>query len=136
MFVCDFITYNGLYRKINTEKLNIPTKEGRRTILSNHMETMFPVSVGVIETKEDNDLRHYAITEGILYFKDNKATLICDQILRVDDINVDMAMINLKKAEEQLKMSIKDSDVIRAKVQIARAANLINAHENYTNNEK
>lgn len=130
-FVADFVTYNGLYREITTNKLNVPTKEGRRTLLSNHMEVMMPIDVGVVETEEKNGIRHYAVTEGVLYFVNNKATLICDQILRVDDINVDMAKMNLKKAEEQLKSSVRDSDVVRAKVQLARASNLISAYKNY-----
>ena len=33
-FKTDLITYEGIYRTIETEKLNLPTSEGRRTILA------------------------------------------------------------------------------------------------------
>ena len=53
LFKLDLITYKGIYRTIETEKLNVPTSEGRRTILSNHMPIMMPLAMGVIETSKD-----------------------------------------------------------------------------------
>ncbi|MEE3425270.1 MAG: F0F1 ATP synthase subunit epsilon, partial [Erysipelotrichaceae bacterium] len=82
-FKTDLITYEGIYRTIETEKLNLPTSEGRRTILANHMPLMMPLQVGVIETMENGELKYYAINGGVLYFKDNIAEIVADSILDV-----------------------------------------------------
>ena len=60
LFKADLITYYGVYASIETEKLNVPTSEGRRTILSNHSPIMLPLESGVMETAKDNKLSHYA----------------------------------------------------------------------------
>ena len=83
-FKTDLITYNGVYRTIQTEKLNLPTSEGRRTILANHMPIMIPLQIGIIETDEDGVLRHYATNGGVLYFRDNEAEIVSDTIMDVE----------------------------------------------------
>ena len=90
LFKVDLITYRGVYRTVETEKLNIPTSEGRRTILSNHMPIMIPITVGVIETANKNELSHYAINSGVLYFENNVAEIVADSIVDVAEIDVDM----------------------------------------------
>ena len=101
-FEAQFITYQGVYQTIATEKLNLPTKDGRRTILSNHMPVMIPIDVGVIETKEEDGLQHYAIGGGVLYFKDNVAKIVSDHIQDVR--NVDIVAIEKEKQDAQMKI--------------------------------
>ncbi|MBQ1533186.1 MAG: hypothetical protein IIZ64_00020, partial [Erysipelotrichaceae bacterium] len=72
LFKVDLITYKGIYRTIETEKLNVPTSEGRRTILSNHMPIMMPLAMGVIETSKNGKLSHFAVNNGIMYFESNQ----------------------------------------------------------------
>ena len=51
VFEVEFVTFRGVYRNIKTEKLNVPTEDGRRGILSNHMPIVLPLSdipMGVI----------------------------------------------------------------------------------------
>ena len=100
-FKTDLITYEGIYRTIETEKLNLPTSEGRRTILANHMPLMMPLQVGVIETMENGELKHYAINGGVLYFKDNIAEIVADSILDVAEIDIDAALKEKAKEEEK-----------------------------------
>jgi len=130
-FTTKFITYQGLYRTIQTEKLNLPTEEGRRTILPNHMPIMLPIKVGVIETLENNVLIHYAITEGMLMFENNEATILADSIFTIEDINIEKAEHSLKKAQEKLAASSKEADIMRAKIALARATNLIEVKNKY-----
>ena len=80
LFKVDLITYRGVYRTVETEKLNIPTSEGRRTILSNHMPIMIPITVGVIETANKNELSHYAINSGVLYYTDEQVARAIEAI--------------------------------------------------------
>ncbi len=130
-FKTDLITYNGVYRTIMTEKLNLPTSEGRRTILANHMPIMMPLQVGVIETEEDGSLKHYAVNGGVMYFNDNVAEIVADSIVDVEEIDIEEAKKEKAKEEEKLARAKRENERIRAQNRIDVAENLIKAKEKY-----
>lgn len=127
LFDCDLVTYRGLLKTIQTEKLNIPAIDGRRTILSNHMPVMIPIEVGAIETSNNGEQSHYAVSNGLVYFENNKATVVCDVIEDISNVNIEYYEKELQKAKETLKIARDDSDIKKANIQLARAANVVNA---------
>lgn len=127
IFETNFVTYRGLYKTIQTEKLNIPAIDGRRTILSNHMPTMIPFEIGVIETKENNKICNYAVSEGIVYFENNKATVVCDLVEDLNDVDISYYEERLKAAKQKIAVARDDNDITRANIQLARATNVVNA---------
>ena len=132
-FKVDFITYEGVYKTLMSEKLNIPTSEGRRTILSNHMPIIMPLQIGVVETLEGKELKHYAVNNGVLYFKDNVAEIVADSVIDVNDIDVDQAKKEKQMAEENLKSTKREYEKFRDRNKLEVANNLINAAEKYLN---
>lgn len=136
LFKVDFITYQGVYKSIQTDKLNVPTSDGRRTILSNHMPIMIPVQIGVIETNEDNKLAHYAISGGVLYFENNGAEIVADDVIDVNEINIDEAIAEKEKALEDLRKAKRPNEKTRAQLKIDINDNLIKAYEKYVNEIK
>ncbi len=133
-FKTDLITYMGVYRTIETSKLNLPTSQGRRTILANHMAIMMPLQVGVIETEENGVLKHYATDGGVLYFKDNVAEIVADMIVDVQDIDLEEAQQEKAKEEEKLGKAKRENERIRARNRIQVAENLIKAKKTYLEN--
>ena len=131
LFRVDFITYNGTYRSIETDKLSLPAIDGRRTLLSNHMPTMIPIDIGVIETSVDNKLSHWAVSDGMVLFEDNVATVLCDEIISVEEINIEEAQAAINKARKKLAGASRESDIMRARVALARATNLIDLKNKY-----
>ena len=131
LFKVDFITYQGVYRTIETEKLNIPTSEGRRTILSNHMPLIIPMEIGVIETSKDGVLSHYAVNNGILYFKDNEAEIIADSVIDVEEIDLELAHQDIEKAQKHIDEAHREYEKILYKNKLEVANNLINAADKY-----
>jgi len=125
-FKTSFLTYAGLYRTIETSKLNCPTVDGRRTILSNHMPIIMPLSIGVLETEEKGEIKHYAINAGVLYFHDNEAIIVTDDVYLTTEINEEKAIKDLKQAQLILDTSTRESEIMRAKVDVARQTNLLN----------
>ena len=132
-FKTDLITFEGVYRTIETEKLNVPTSEGRRTILANHMPIMMPLLVGVIETEEESGLRHYALNGGVLYFKDNVAEIVADNIVDVEEIDIEKAKADKAKEEERLAKARRENEKIRAQTKLEIEENLLKAAEKYRN---
>jgi len=130
-FKANFITYLGTYRSIETEKLNIPTSEGRRTILSNHMPIMIPMGIGVIETLEDGKLHHYIVNNGVLYFENNVAEIVADNIVDVNEIDIERSKSALIKYEEALNKAKRENERVRAKEKLDIAKVMLKAAEEY-----
>ena len=128
LFKVDFITYNGIYRSIQTDKLNLPAIDGRRTLLSNHMPTMIPIEIGVVETSRDGKPSYWAVSDGMVMFENNVATVLCDEI-----INVEEAQAAIAKAQKRLEGASRESDIMRARIMLARATNLIDLKNKYFN---
>ena len=63
MITAKLVTYRGLYRTIEVDSINLPSVEGRRGILPNHMPIMIPVEIGIMETVADGQKKRYAISE-------------------------------------------------------------------------
>lgn len=127
LFDTEFVTYHGDYKIVQTDKLNIPTKDGRRTILSNHMPIMIPIDMGVIETNNNGVLSHFVVSEGILYFKDNHAKIVCDVIEDIETVDLDYYEQRLSDAKKELEQARTDVDIKKANIQLARATNIIKA---------
>ena len=130
-FKTDLITYEGIYRTILTEKLSVPTSEGRRVILANHMAIMMPLQIGVIETREEGQLKHYAVNGGVLYFKDNVAEIVADSIVDVEEIDLKSAEAEKLKEEERIANARRENERLRAQVKLNVAENLIKAAKLY-----
>ena len=130
-FKTDLITYNGVYRSFMTSKLNIPTSEGRRTILANHMPIMIPLEIGVIETEEDGVLRHYAGNGGVLYFRDNVAEIVADTCMDVEEIDIEEQKAEREKEKERLAKARRENERIRAQYRLQVAESMIAAAEKY-----
>ena len=131
LFKVDFITYKGIVKSFETDKLNVPTSEGRRTILSNHMPIMMSLVMGVIETSKDNVLAHYVINSGVLYFKDNYAKIVCNNVLDVKDIDVERAIRAKKTSQRNLEKMNSDIEKTREQFKIKLHDNLIDAYNKY-----
>lgn len=127
LFDTDLITYQGLYKTIQTDKLNIPSIDGRRTILSNHMPIMIPIDNGVIETNNNGVLSHYVVSEGMVYFENNKATVVCDVIEDINDVDINFYEEKLAKAKNRLNTARTDNDIKKASIQLTRATSIVNA---------
>ena len=130
MFKVQLYTYKGLYRDLEADSINLPTPDGRRGILPNHMAIMLPVSIGVLSITSEAGVKKYTVSEGIFYFENNKGTLLADSIEDVEYIDIKRAKEAVERARQRLETSDTDSDIYRAEVALKKAINRINAKEN------
>lgn len=130
-FKVDFTTYLGVYKTVETEKLNVPTSEGRRTILSNHMPIMLSLDLGVVETLEDGIINRYVVNGGVLYFENNVAEIVADNVLTLDDIDVERAAKSLEKARISLEKASRENERIKAQEKYDIANFILKTAEKY-----
>jgi F-type H+-transporting ATPase subunit epsilon len=112
MFTLEMVTYKGIYKTMEAQSINLPTPDGRRGILPNHMAIMFPVSIGVVAITDASGVKKYTVSDGIFYFENNKGTLLADSIEDVEYIKAEELDIKDAKVEEILRKAEKQADKI------------------------
>ena len=128
MFKIRVYTYKGLFWEMEADSINLPTPDGRRGVLPNHMPIMLPVDVGVVDIVVNGQTEKYTIAEGIFYFENNEAILISDNVENVKDINIEETRAAEQRARERLDHATKESDIRRAEIALQKAINKINAY--------
>ncbi len=128
MFKVQLYTYKGLYRELEADSINLPTPDGRRGVLSNHMPIMLPVSLGIVDMVVEGKPCSYTVADGVFYFDNNEAILISDNIEDVRDINIEEVRAAESRARQRLAEATRESDIARAQIAIQKALNKINAY--------
>lgn len=109
MFDISIYTYKGLYENLQADKMTLETIDGQRTILSNRMPVMMILSPGKIKlTKGTENSELYLLTEGVLYFENNNAKILCDKITN---------FATIKEGE----ISDEERDILLAKMALAKS---------------
>ena len=119
-------TPRGLYKKTRASIINVVSSEGQRGILPNHMPIVVSLEVGKM-TMEEAERETYAISGGVLFFRNNLCTILTPAIENVKDIDLDRAQKAKERAEQRLA-DIEDDriDMVRAEIALRKAINRIN----------
>lgn len=122
-----FVTPDGLYKEVEVSAINLNTTDGQRGILPNHMPIVLMINISRLETIEDGQRKQYATGGGMLYFADNKATILVDSIESKEEIDLERAMSAKQRAEERISGKSKEDnlDLKRASIALTRALNRI-----------
>ena len=125
MIKASIITPRGLYKEVETPIINITSADGERGILPNHMPVVFALDIGKLETEENGKRQLYAISEGMFYFDDNKASILVSTIEAKEDIDVPRAEASKERQLRRLETKDENIDLKRAEVSLRRALNRI-----------
>lgn len=118
-------TPQGLYKQTKASIVNVVSPDGQRGILPNHMPIVVSLTVSKM-TMDEEERETYAISGGVLYFRNNRCTILVPAIENVRDIDLERAEKARERAEERLRQ-INDEhiDMVRAQVSLQRAINRI-----------
>jgi F-type H+-transporting ATPase subunit epsilon len=87
------------------------------------------VKISKLSTIEE-EIRHlYAVSGGVLFYKDNEATLLADAFESEDEIDLDRALAAKERAEKRLDSQDSNIDDKRAKIALLKAINRISLKE-------
>jgi F-type H+-transporting ATPase subunit epsilon len=129
MFLLKVITPQAKVRLIKTSILNLVTPSGEMGLLSHHMPIITMVKISKLSTIEE-EIRHlYAVSGGVLFYKDNEATLLADAFESEDEIDLDRALAAKERAEKRLDSQDPNTDDKRAKIALLKAINRISLKE-------
>ncbi len=117
------VTPEGIYREFDTPYLNFQTTDGDRGILPNHMPLVTSLKIGKMSSEEDGKRNIYAVSGGLLYFRNNLAEVLTDAIENKDEIDEERAAAAKERAEKRLNSGKQNVDVKRAELSLKRALN-------------
>ncbi|MDF9825726.1 F-type H+-transporting ATPase subunit epsilon [Breznakia sp. PF5-3] len=121
------ITPNGLYLESDAIQINACSKDGEFGLLSDHMPMVAMLEISKLEVvKENNDIKEYALSGGMLQFKDNKVNILTDSIEGEDEIDIVRAQEAKARAEKRLQQHESDVNMRRAEIALRKAINRIN----------
>ena len=128
MFKVELYSPRGYYKTLDATLLNVVTNDGQRGILSNHMPLVSPLVISRLEIVNDNSKDYYAISNGVLYFKDNVARIVVEAIEHKNEIDIKRAEAARDRAINYIESKDSDIDVKRAEVALKRALNRIDVY--------
>ncbi len=123
MIRCRIITPNGLYKECTGSILNIVAISGEMGILPKHVPVVTMLKISHMTIEEENSREEYAIAGGMLYFKDDEATILVQAVENVKDIDIERAQNAKQRAQDRLNSSRDDLDMVRAEIAFKRAVN-------------
>jgi len=129
MFLVKVITPQAKVRVMNTSILNLVTPSGEMGLLSHHMPIITMVKISKLSTIEEDGRHEYAVSGGVLFYKDNEATLLADAFESEEEIDLDRALKAKERAEARLTSEDPNIDMKRAKIALTKALNRISVKE-------
>lgn len=121
MFELNIVTPKGMYQKLDVVSVNVLSTDGRITTLSNHMDVIVPVDIGVLKIESENETLRYATSAGMLTFKDNRAVLFTDTIEHEDEIDFMRAEAAKERALRRIERRESVQELERGELALKRS---------------
>lgn len=123
-------TPRGLYKQTTATIINVVSPDGQRGILPNHMPIVVSLAVSKMTMEEESGRETYAVSGGVLFFRNNRCTILTPSIENVKDIDIERAQRAKERAEARLA-AIEDQhvDLVRAEIALKKAINRINVKQ-------
>lgn len=102
MFELTMLTTDGKKHKTETARISLPSADGTRTILANHMPIVVPIEIGEVRLINGNESEIVVVSEGLFNFKENKAHLFVRTFEYASEIDEARAERAKERAEARL----------------------------------
>jgi len=127
MFELTMLTIDGKRQEEEIERISLPTEDGIRTILENHMSAVIPVTIGKVLLINGDETEEVAVSEGIFNFEDNQAHLFVRTFEFGYEIDQARAERAKKRAEDRLASDLTARELQEAELALQRAISRISA---------
>lgn len=127
MFELTMITIDGKKQKEELARISLPTSDGIRTVLANHMQMVAPIEIGEVTLIRENDRETVVVSEGIFNFKDNQAHLFVRTFEYADEIDEARARRAKERAEARLQQDLSTRELQETETALKRAITRISA---------
>ena len=113
-FKLKIITPQGIYQEVEIDQINLDTTAGQIGILAHHIPLASGVKVSQMNYIIDGKRTYFSVAGGFIYVNETETTLIANAIESQEEID-------LRRAEERLKIQNDEIDMLRAQAALQRA---------------
>lgn len=132
MYKLSLITPEKIIFEQDVYSLVAPGVDGYLEILTNHAPIVVLLTVGKLTiTTEDKKRFVYAVEDGFLEFKNNKASILSQSIEAAETIDLTRAQEARERAEIRLEHPDDKTNLEQAKKALKRAQNRIAIYEEF-----
>ncbi|MDN6161855.1 MAG: ATP synthase F1 subunit epsilon [Atopostipes sp.] len=115
------LSFDGKEYSEKLSRISLPTNDGIRTILDNHMDVVVPVDIGEVKIIKENKTEKIVVSEGIFNFKDNYGQLLVRTYEFPEEIDKERAKKAKERAEERLKKELSSKELQETEMALKRA---------------
>lgn len=115
------LSFDGKLYSEEYARISLPTNDGIRTILDNHMDVVVPVEIGEVKLINGKETKDVVVSEGIFNFQDNKAQLLVRTFEFADEIDEARAKRAKERAEARLKQELSVKELQETELSLKRA---------------
>lgn len=115
------LTFDGKEYSGDVSRISLPTNDGIRTVLDNHMDIVVPVEIGEVKLITNNKVQVVVVSEGIFNFKDNQAHLLVRTYEFPEEIDAKRAERAKERAEERLEKDLSSKELQATEMALKRA---------------
>ena len=115
------LSFDGKEYSGELSRISLPTNDGIRTILDNHMDVVVPVDIGEVILIKENKTEKVIVSEGIFNFKDNNAQLLVRTYEFPEEIDKERAKRAKERAEKRLKDQLSTKELQETEMALKRA---------------
>lgn len=123
MFTVKVVTPEAKSRTFDCDLLNIVTPQGQMGLLSHHMPLVTQLTISIMTSVHNGKRENFALSGGVLFFKNNEATIMADAFEAEGEIDLARAERAKERAEERLKSRDSEIDMKRAELALRKALN-------------
>lgn len=120
------------------DSATIPTTDGEITILPNHRSYIASLKTGEIMLRKGKEETYIYVSGGFIEFNNNELVVLADAAERAEEIDLKLAEVAKKRAEEikQQKITLDDTEYARVAAAIEReTARIRIAKKHFTKRE-
>lgn len=121
MFSLKIISPEGVYDELDVDSLTLPTVDGQRTLLPNHMATVLPLKIGVMYYHVKGEKSIFFLSEGLFTFEDNEGRILVNTVENQEEIDFNRAERAKERAQQRLRDKEETSDMKRAELALQRS---------------
>ena len=126
MFKLKIMTPEGTYFNEEVSSLTLKLISGYVTILSKHQPMVGALDFAPMHLIKNNKTYYYALHGGVLNVKENEVVVLTNAVELAEDIDLDRALDQLRRAKQRLETADDTVEINRAKSAIMRSLSRIN----------
>lgn len=125
----EIVTPVGMKLKEEASMVVAPGVEGDLGILPGHIPLVTRLRAGAVRVYKGDRQRVLAVSEGYMEVSRDRVIILAEAADKLEDIDVEETLIEMRAAEEELAAHRDDESIIRAQAALQRATNRLKVAE-------